>query len=377
LHFFVGESGKGKENGREIIKDCFNSVTSNNIKDPLTAQMPEAFYSMVRQWSPNFEWPVRSQMSQAVYSIIDQYKTNVKNNLAMYCWPRLTYFLRVKCYEFNNKLTKPQLVQSSKYPDFDNTDIVNTMKNLMLDEDWTEGNTERQVKMNILFQEVRSHCGPSFDDYYTMHKYVEKDWFESFWMWIRIQRIVYQFKSDHAIIEREWNQYDRDKVKKPTMPRLPKVKNFTIVPYADTKMKHIKFDHKDLIDLLGQLKNDENVKDKPNIRSDYRTYYDIADKKDEAWALLFDMKKINEQRTGTKEFYHRIQTDSAAVSVSFSRPKRKGAGVKLEQIREKFKKKPNEGGYKNRSAIDPGEKTHLGCVRMNVDTRNEVSLGMF
>lgn len=64
------------------------------------------------------------------------------------------------------------------------------MKNLMLNEDWTEGGPKRVWKMNGLLTELRKWCGPS------LNEYVKKKWFESFPLSIHIQRIVAEFMTD-------------------------------------------------------------------------------------------------------------------------------------------------------------------------------------
>lgn len=354
------------QNVTEVVRDNFNSVTADNIEDPNTAQMPFEFHAMMNRLSPEFIWPRRHQMTNVVYSQMDQYKSNMKTNLNTWCWPRLTYFLRLTCYEFNHGDERP----FENYT-FDAIDIRNTMKNVMLNEDWTDGDEDRMMKMGILFQEVRAHGGPSFDKYLTVKEYIQKDWFESLWMWIRIQRIISEFLTKNSDHRRDWKKHSRDPRNnpKPLKPKLPDVRNFAAVPLSNTQLKHIKFDNDDLINLIGQL-NKQNVIE---IRHDYRTHFKIDQNKDEAWDILFDMHKIRQLRTGSKEFYYRIKTDSVAVCVSFSRPKRKGAGISFEQIKEKYNKSVDEGGYAYEAAIDPGEKTKVACVRRNLKTKVEVS----
>ncbi|XP_055311411.1 uncharacterized protein LOC129574069 isoform X1 [Sitodiplosis mosellana] len=367
LNFFVNQ------NGANVITDCFNCVTSDNIKDPLTAQMPDAFLAMVTQGSPNFEWPRRHQMTRQVYALKDQYVANVKTNLETHCWVRLTHFLRVKCHEFNHKGSPLEVIYNASYLPFDDIDIRNTMKNLMYNEDWTYDDDEsRKGKMDILFKEVSELCGPSFVKCFTMYEYIQKDWFESLWMWIGIQRIMDKFLIDTAHLRQQWKAYDRDPVnnREPSVPKIPKVKNFAAIPLCDTKLKHIPFDHNDLIDIIGQLRNERGW----DIRADYRTYYKQGENKDEAWGIVFDMDKIRQLRTGSKEFYHKIQTNSSAVSVLFSRPKRKGAGVTLSEIKAKYEKPVSKGGYKYESGIDPGQKTKMACVRRTLATGIETNI---
>lgn len=221
-------------NGTTVIRDSFNCVTSDNLRNRKhTAQMPTEFETMVVKHAANMEffdqWPARYQMNRIVCALIDQYKTSLKTNLTTHCWTRLTYFLRVLCYDINYDMDEADQFVNQ----FDDIDVRNTMKNLMLNEDWTEDDEVRKHKMGILFDEVRKRCGPSFDKYQTIKEYVQKEWFESLHLWIYIQRIVANFVSETKVVRKEWKSYLSDPKNNP-VPSLPQerpnVRNFTVVP---------------------------------------------------------------------------------------------------------------------------------------------------
>lgn len=392
--FFRKKNGR---NGKEdVIADCFRSVCLDNIDNSVTAQMPKEFHDMVKKFSPNYEWPTRYLMTRAFDTFVSLYRINMKTNLVTWCWSRLTYFLRMKCYQFTHNLAKPQRFKDHEfdetdarpYPDFDNIDVRNAIKNLMLDEDWTYDEEKdgeiRKEKMEILVEEVWARSIGLFEkkNENTVLKYVENNWFESMWMFLMFQNDIEIFLSDMAPLRKQWAEYSRDKVnnEKPSLPRLPQVRNFTVVPLCDTKLKHVAFDHVDLIALIGQIESG-NIKEilkkddqeeiklpKLNVCRDYSTFYAAEEYKDAAWGLLFNMKEIRKLEMKTKKFNHRIMTDSAAVSVELSRPKRKGAGITYAQVKSKYDKNV----YKGECAIDPGQKTYVACVHRDLETGVEV-----
>lgn len=131
-------------------------------------------------------------------------------------------------------------------------------------------------------------------------------------------------------------------------PKRPNVRNFTVIPICGTKLKHIELDHADLINLFGQMKMNGTIQ----VRDDYPTHYAQAE------------NKINRlTKTDPRKFWHVLLTDSASACVMFSRPKVKGLSVNYQQIREKYEKTPEEGGYVNECGVDPGERTKYACVR--------------
>lgn len=139
-----------------------------------------------------------------------------------------------------------------------------------------------------------------FANHLTMWTYVDKDWIEALWMWVRIQRVVAQFLADTVYIRQQWEAYRRGPLNnlEPSMPKLPKVRNSAVFPLSNAKMKHISFDHTDLIHLIGlrELRERNTI----TARHDFRTYYKVDGHKDEAWDLLFSMDEIRKLRTGSE-----------------------------------------------------------------------------
>lgn len=359
--------------GTHVIVDSFRCVTSDNLSNrENTAQMPAEFEEMVLTHAADMEytdqWPTRHRMARIVGALTDQYKSSLTTNLTTHCWTRLQFFLRVLCYDMNVDLDEADEFLNQ----YDEIDVRNTMKNLMLNENWIEDDDThaeaRRQKMGILFEAVRKRCGPSFDKYLTIKEYVQKEWFESLQLWIFIQRYVADFVAETKIMKREWKNFLSDpKVHPlPSLPqKRPNVKNFTVIPLCGTKLKHVKLDHTDLINLLGQLENDGIIE----LRPDYREYY--AQNKDEAWGILFKINKIRQLKSG--QFWHVLITNSVSACVLFARPKAKGFGLSDERIRDRYEKRPDQGGYKNECAVDPGERTKFACVRRDISTLVEVN----
>lgn len=67
---------------------------------------------------------------------------------------------------------------------FDDINLKIAMKNVILNENWTDGDADGSAKTDVLFAEIRELCGPSSGNHLTMGEYITKDWFESLCMWI-------------------------------------------------------------------------------------------------------------------------------------------------------------------------------------------------
>lgn len=174
-------------NGHAFFRECFTAVTQENVfsNDPRKARLSPEFRALINEVE-GFYWPTRTQLNNGFEYLCQQYKTNVTTNLTTWFEKRLRYFLKMKCYEFN------QVAE-----EFDNIDVRNTMKNLMYNEDWTEGDANRLDKMTRLYTEVQRRCTPSFNRYLNMVQYVECKWFESLWFFIIIQREIGIFIEQH------------------------------------------------------------------------------------------------------------------------------------------------------------------------------------
>lgn len=65
---------------------------------------------------------------------------------------------------------------------FSDVAVRNTIKNVMLNENWADGDEDLSSKMDVLFAESLAHCGPSFENPLTIEEYIPRDLFESLWM---------------------------------------------------------------------------------------------------------------------------------------------------------------------------------------------------
>jgi hypothetical protein len=123
--FFTNKKGKN------VIRDCFGAVTQENIHNPVAVKMPLEFVGMVEALNAEdqFEWPSRYQMANVFEYLWQHYETNVTTNLTTHCEKRLTYFLKMKCYQLNDD--EERLIK------FDDLDIRNTKNNLLFNQDST------------------------------------------------------------------------------------------------------------------------------------------------------------------------------------------------------------------------------------------------
>ncbi|XP_031622452.1 uncharacterized protein LOC116340225 [Contarinia nasturtii] len=234
-------------NGKKEIRKIFTAVA--RIDGEFTNQMPDEFKEMVEELTNNeFEWPSRDLMGNAFEYMHQQYLSNVTTQHTTHCEKELAYFLQMKRYQFNQ--------EPYRLFKFDDIDIRNAIESIMRNKDWSEGDPVRKFKMNELFVAVKERCLPSFGDYLTMTQYIEKKWFESLYFFIQIQREISEFKAEHQQLVHAWLRHKKKPLlfEKPTQPLPPKIRNITVVPLCDNKLKHIRFDHKDLLALLARWK---------------------------------------------------------------------------------------------------------------------------
>lgn len=189
-------------NGKSMIYDCFDAVTAEHM-----AKMPPEFRNRMETiHEDNFQWPSKNCLNNSLQYFREQYVTNLKTNLNTHCVKRLEYFLRMRCYQIN-------LEQG--YEAFDGTDIRNILKDVIKDQDWTNGDHMREGKKIILWQQL-THIG--FPANTNIKQYVKDDWFKSIWSWIRIQREIEEFLIHRAEEIEQWKLFSKDPKKnaKPT-----------------------------------------------------------------------------------------------------------------------------------------------------------------
>lgn len=327
--------------------------------------MPPEFRSWVEDLvdEDRFRWPSRYQMGHVFDYLYQQYETNITTNLTTHYAARLKFFFLMKIYQFNTADDPPY--------EYDSIDIRNAMKQLMFNQDWAGDDELRETKRDVLCNEVRRRCLNSFGNYETIADYIKHKWFESLWFFIFIQRELSIFKSDHSTLVQEWLLHKKNpRVNcKPPMPIPPKVKCFNAIPLCGFQLKHVRFDHQDLINLMGQLQLvPREIGGRPDGHSmESRRYCEVN--KDAAWNILFNMAEINRLKKPNQQFHHMIVLDSVSASVLYRTPKCENTGFNKQIIKQKLE----DNEYKYIIGIDPGMKTYLAGVRRNIATGVEVS----
>lgn len=196
--------------------------------------------------NPNFVWPAQANLGNGFNYFVDMYATNVRTNFKTHCETRLKYFFRMRCYEMNLHDNE----------NFDPIDIRNILKDMMKNEDWTDGNMDRMRKRDIFWQEL---IAVGFPANVCIKEYVKENWFHSTYGFIKIQREVETFLNEPQPIpnpnpeqpEPEQPEPEQPEQPEPEQPqnvlRFPTVKNFTVIPLCNHQLKHTRFDNTALI----------------------------------------------------------------------------------------------------------------------------------
>lgn len=356
-----------------VIRKAFDSVSQTGIrvtKATKLYEMPAEFVEMLRRFgkydvhsscgSVGRPMPSRFQLTQAVTYNYELYATNVENNIMMWWYSRVQRFIRMICFKWN---------KTESVTPYDDIDIRNIMKNLAYNYDYTDGDPARQAKMDELYSEIRNRCGPSFEDYHTFPDYIEHQLLESMIFFINIQREIEQYNIDNQELVDAWLRHKSSpaKFEKPCLPMPPKIKKFVVVPFCDVKLRHIRFDHQDMIHLLRQLYNDGKLLANDANQVQLREYYEEESHMIEAWEMLFNMETIDSLKKRDQSFHCQLVTDSVSASVVFESPQRQNAGLTKQKMVEMYQTSRYE------IAIDPGRKTYLAGVRVDLQNGDEVS----
>lgn len=341
-HFFLGD-------GKNVIFNCFDAVLAANIYD--TRKMPREFRLEMEHLHPDHEWPSKTGLDNSYEYYRQQYITNLKTNLNTHCEKRLTYFFRIQCF-ICNMTFGPNF--------FDGTDIRNILKDAMKNQDWCDGDAHREWKRTILWNHLERIGFPLNT---CIKEYVQSNWFESLWAFIRMEREIEDFLIQAA---------------EPNECRPPTVNNFTAIPLCNTHLKHIKIDTKVcyyLTSKFGALPKytNENTGRENNVPLEYYTSKELsseqkAERKAELFGILFDMEKIGRNGKHAKVFYGQIDSDGVSATTIYERAKRTIFFCLLMT----FLKYTLEY-FVNVIGIDPGDKTWLAGVRRDIRSRVEVS----
>jgi len=253
---------------------------------------------------------------------------------------------------------------------FDNIDIRNTLKDVLKNVDWTDGDVIRQRKKAILLAKLYEI---SFPRNMNIKYYVKKHWFQSMWSFACIQRVVEQFLNKYAMLRHEWKAFskDKDNNREPLLKRPPKVSNFTVVPLSDYHLKHTRLDFTNCYELTSSRKALPSFYNEKTKRQNRYSKEFYKNHESELWNRMFKMDEIRKLEKNRKEFYFQLLTDGVSVSLLFTKKPKKQFSLpdELKEICEKRK----AGDFIFELAIDPNDKTWLAGVRYNIATQVEVS----
>lgn len=368
-----------EQDSDKLIRHIFDAVSSENIGD--ATKMEPEFRAMVEQHigDPNFQWPSKSYLSRSFEYYITTYKTNVKNNLIIHCQTRVRYFLRMQCFEMNLNERRENNGIVNEANEYDDTDILNTMKALFNNEDWTEGDENRKDKLHTLRNKVIELGFP--DEWFYLKAFVKHNWLRSMWMFVIIQREVEAFLIKYNFLSEQWGQYNRDKhsknkplnLKQPTVARPPTVRNFTVVPLCRFQLKHIRIDHSDLYRItndMGLIRRKMLSAETGNLNKADDAYF--RQYKEDLFGMMFNMKKIKRiaKKNKMNDFHFQVLTDGVSVSLLFKKPKQKIDNEAADQhLRDLYAEKR----VKWEIGIDANVRTYLAVVARDVETGAEVS----
>lgn len=352
------------QDGQRVIFSCFDAVTSERM-----GEMPQTFHDDMNSIHEyQYQWPSKTCMGNSYQYFREQYITNLKTNFNTHLEKILTHFLRIRCYDEN---------RANPDSAYNGIDIRNVLKDVLKDQDWTDGDRVRQDKKRVLIQHL---VGIGFPANVNIRNYVKDNWFASIWPFIHIQRVIESFLIDRADAIEQWKLFSKDpkKYDKPNGIRPPTVHNFTAIPNCNFHLKHIKIDTAVCYWLTGKLKSTPKYTSpktgKPiNVPLEYYTSKKLtnnvkAQRQAELFDVLFNMDKIRRNGKHAKSFYGQIVTDGESASVIYEREKRSTFFCLIMILASYW-----QGLYLNVIGIDPGDKTWLAGVRRNIWTRAEVS----
>lgn len=326
------------------IKDCFYAVFDKNKSNLMF--MPYYFRQMVEEAIANFVWPSEELLSNVLNSAYEMYETNVINNIFVHRWKRIRFYLNMKAFQWN------EYEMNETAPEFqvllNDADVIALLKFLFYKRPLNPDIDAKRVIYDEFLQNLRNLGGPANDD---MTTFVKDNWFESLYLFTRIQREIEQFLNDKADLVIQWNEYMKDRMMpQPSVLRPPsnyKVRNFTVVPIHDFKLKHIPIDTKLLLYITNNF-----IEKGPKIKQN-----DFYRERDFYWSHYFDMEKIKKLVKGKFEFRHRIVTNSVSATSLFNKPIREEKELTSEDIMFMYR------DFFYEIAIDPGMRTWHASVR--------------
>lgn len=357
-------------NGEKIIQDCFYAVLSQHVGNQ--EKMPTRF----RQWvesttSALFRWPSNRAFGNIIKYLRNQYFDNVWTNIKTHCERRLKTFFKMVVYELNYGLLR----NDANAALFDHIDIRNAVNYTYKRQDTTDGDVERQRRLGVLLDELRS-CGAPDDCNIRDLVQSQENWFKSLRMWLNIQRAVQHYHLSFAGVYNSWNLFKKHPlyVQRPTfdgttvIPEPPKIANFAVIPICSFQRKHIQIDTDVLYRVLCEAKEvplKQGIrKERINITPD-----EFRSNVKGSWGLFFDIDKIVKMVKAKKAFDHQIVTDGVSATVCYLKPDRPEPVVSKDELLRRYE----SGEFWYELGIDPGMRTWNATVRRDCSSGEEVS----
>lgn len=333
--------------------------------------MPAQFREWVQTCtSPGFEWPHNKAMGNAFKYLREQYLDNVTTNIRTHCEKRLKLFFRLRVYEWNYYMAfqRNDGNNNNDRLHFSGRDVTNAVNYTYKRRDTTRDADER-ARLGILLDGLRAFDCPHDCN---IVKYVDEHWFQSLWMWLKIQRYVQEFQRTYANVNNSWNLFKRfpQNVQRPAAPKPPNSQNFTIIPMCTFQRKHIRIDTDQLYRIVCQ------TGDVPKKfgRTKAKEFVNVSNaeflrNKDGSWDLFFEREKIDRMVHGRKVFDNQIVSDGVAATIVYLKPKIPKVPISNEEVLAMY-----DGGiFYSILGVDPGERTYNATVRKNIDTGEEVN----
>lgn len=329
-----GNEGYFNQNGETAINHCFMGVNLDNIENPIYG-VPTQFKALIRQYM--IQLPTRNAMTNSFRYMVELYTQNLRTNLRRWCFKRVRTFFNMKRYQFglmNIEIT--------------DRDVKNALAAIFCQRDATRDEEER-FRMDHLLNELVDIGG---DDCLNMRNFMNNNWFKSISMWIKMQRQFEEFNIDYNPVQFH-GQFG--------IPRPPKINNFAAIPICSPKLKHIRIDHTEFLEIATRKKMDA-----------IKTFYagGDPDARRNYWNQVFEMDKINRIGKQHKNFHFQFVSDSVAVSLLYVKNK----SLTDTEIEQRISDDFNNDLIIYELGIDPGMKTWNATVRRTVRTNKEVRI---
>ncbi|XP_055295689.1 uncharacterized protein LOC129565154 [Sitodiplosis mosellana] len=323
-----------------------------------------------------FPWPTNRFFGNTFKYLYEQYATNVKTNLKTHCEKRLRKFFKMRCYELNHMCLCGDLELDEL---FDGDDIKNAINYTYNRRDSTRGNANAIRKLEILLAELYWIGAPHRPDDphpFNIREFVELNWFQALRMFMNIQRDIHNFHLSFANLRQSWNLFRKYPlyVQQPEFPEPPEITTFTVIPKCTFQRRHVKIDTDALHNILCGIKAMQRTKGTRVLRNgeyQQRWISQTEFKERGGWRLFFNMDEIIKLVKNKKEFGDSIISDGVSASVLFKFPKQ--SKTVADEDEAETKRKYFAGEFAYALGIDPGMRTFIASVRLDLKTGEETN----